>query len=121
MTDIRYAVRTFLRTPAFTVVAVATLALGIGATTTIFTVINAVLLKPLPYAGADRLVTMRGSLPDFRDIEAANRSFDGMAIWASNLYNLRTDAESSQVLGGQVSRTLLPLLGVQPMLGRSFT
>jgi putative ABC transport system permease protein len=121
MTDIRYAVRTFLRTPAFTVVAVATLALGIGATTTIFTVVNAVLLKPLPYADADRLVAMRGSLADFRDVEAASRSFDGMAIWASNQYNLRTDAESNQVLGGQVSRTLLPLLGVQPMLGRNFT
>jgi predicted permease len=121
MTDLRYAVRTFLRTPAFTIVATLTLALGIGATTTIFSVVNAVLLKPLPYREAERLVTMRGSLADLRDVAASGRSFDGMAIWASNQFNLRTDADTRQVLGGQVSPTLLPLLGVQPVLGRNFT
>jgi predicted permease len=121
MNDIRYAIRAFLRTPGFTVVAVLTLALGIGATTAIFSVVNAVLLRPLPYAGADRLVVTRGSLADFRDFEASNRSFDGMAIWASNQFNLRTGDDTRQVLGGQVSRNLLPLLGVQPLLGRNFT
>ncbi len=121
MTDIRYAIRTYLRTPAFTTVATLTLALGIGATTTIFSVINAVLLKPLPFRDGDRLVTMRGSLPDLRDVAASSRSFDGLAIWASNLFSLRTDAEARQVRGAQVSPTLLPLLGVQPLLGRNFT
>ena len=121
MIDTRYTVRALRRTPAFTLVAVATLALGIGATTAIFSVVNAVLLRPLPYPNADRLVTMRGSLPDFRDMAAASRTFDGMAIWASNLYNLRTDADTRQVMGGVVSPTLLPLLGVQPVLGRNFT
>src|SRR6185436_5327691 len=111
MNEIRYAIRASLRTPGFTLVAVLTLALGIGATTAIFSVVNAVLLRPLPYADADRLVTTRGSLLDIRDLERSNRSFDGMAAWASNLYNLRTDADTRQVLGGVVSRNLLPLLG----------
>ena len=121
MTDITYAIRTFLRTPGFTIVAILTLALGIGATTAMFSVVNAVLLRPLPYADPDRLVTTRGSLADLRDLKASSQSFEGMAFWASNLYNLRTDADSRQVLGGQVTRDLLPLLGVQPLLGRNFT
>jgi predicted permease len=121
MNDLTYAIRAFLRTPGFTLVAVLTLGLGIGATTAIFSVVNAVLLRPLPYASADRLVTTRGSLPDLRDLEAATQSFEGMAFWASNLYNLRTDADTRQVLGGMVTGSLLPLLGVQPALGRNFT
>jgi putative ABC transport system permease protein len=121
MSDFRYAVRAFARTPGFTTVAVLTLALGIGATTAIFSVVYAVLLKPLPYAAADRLVVLRLSLPDFRDVQRTARSFDGMAAWASNLYNLRTDAGAQQVAGGVVSLDLLPLLGVEPVLGRTFT
>src|SRR3954470_12948578 len=121
MNDFTYAIRSFSRTPGFTVVAVLTLALGIGATTAIFSVVNAVLLRPLPYADAARLVTTRGSLPDLRDLESSNRSFEEMGFWASNLFNLRTDADTRQVLGGMVSRTLFPVLGVQPLLGRNFT
>ncbi len=121
MSDFKYAIRAFLRTPGFTLVAVLTLGLGIGATTAIFSVVNAVLLRPLPYASADRLVATRGSLADLRDFEAASQSFEGIAFWASNLYNLRSDAETSQVLGGLVTGNLLPLLGVQPVLGRNFT
>jgi putative ABC transport system permease protein len=121
MNDIRYAVRTFSRTPAFTLVAVLTLALGIGATTVIFSVVNAVLLRPLPYADADRLVTTRGSLPDLRDLQRSSQAFDGMAFWASNLYNLKVGTDSRQVRAGQITRDLLPLLGVQPFLGRNFT
>ena len=121
MNDIKYAVRAFLRTPGFTLVAVATLALGIGATTAIFTVVNAVLLKPLPYTAPERLVVMRTSLPDYKDLQRSAWSFERTALWASNLYNMRTEAEARQVLGGVVSRDLLPLLGVQPVLGRNFT
>jgi putative ABC transport system permease protein len=121
MADIRYAIRTLLRTPRFTVVAVLTLALGIGATTAIFSVVNAVLLRPLPYTDPDRLVMTRGSLADLRDLDAANRSFDGMAFWATNVYNLRVGDVSEQVVAGQVTRNLLPLLGVQPLIGRNFT
>ncbi len=121
MTDIRYALRTLLRAPGFTVVAILTLALGIGATTAIFSVVNAVLLRPLPYTDPDRLVMTRGSLADLRDLDAANHSFEEMAVWASNMYNLRVGDNSEQVLAGQVTRNLLPLLGVQPLIGRNFT
>ncbi len=121
MSDIRYAIRTLLRTPGFTVVAVLTLALGIGATTAIFSVVNAVLLRRLPYSDPDRLVMTRGSLEDLRDLDASNRSFDGMAFWASNMYNLRVGNDAEQLLAGQVTRNLLPLLGVQPFIGRNFT
>jgi putative ABC transport system permease protein len=121
MNDIRYAVRTFLRTPAFTIVAVLTLALGIGATTVMFSVVNAVLLRPLPYADPDRLVTTRGSLADLRDLQQSNQAFDGMAFWASNLFNLKIGADSQQVLAGMISRDLLSLVGVQSVLGRTFT
>ncbi len=119
--DFTYAIRTFLRTPSFTIVAILTLALGIGATTAIFSVVNAVLLRPLPYADPDRLVFTRGSLPDLHDLQTSSQSLEGMALWASNLYNLRAGADSRQVLAGQVTRDLLPLLGVQPRLGRNFT
>src|SRR5689334_7487848 len=121
MGDLRYAIRTFVRTPGFTIVTVLTLALGIGATTAMFSVVNAVLVRPLPYSDPDRLITTRGSLADLRDLEASSGSFAGMAFWASNLYNLRSGSDVQQVLAGQVSRTLLPILGVQPLLGRNFT
>jgi predicted permease len=121
LTDFRLALRTFGHAPGFTAVAVLTLALGIGATTAVFTVVDAVLLRPLPYAAADRLVVARGSLPDLRDLAAASQSFDGVGIWASNLYNLEAGGETQQVLGGVVSRELLPLLGVEPILGRTFS
>ena len=121
MSDITYAVRAFWRTPGFTIVAVLTLALGIGATTAIFSVVHAVLLKPLPYADPDRLVVARLSLPDYHDLKASVSGFEDMAVWATNRYNLRTNGDSQQVLGGQISRNLLPLLGVEPLLGRNFS
>jgi predicted permease len=102
-------------------VAVLTLALGIGATTAMFSVVHAVLLRPLPYADPDRLVTTRGSLADLRDLQRSSRSYEGMAFWASNMFNLRVDADVEQVHAGQVTRDLLSVLGVQPLLGRDFT
>jgi predicted permease len=119
--DVRYALRMLRRSPGFTAVAILTLALAIGANTAIFSVVNAVLLRPLPFAEPDRLLTTRGSLADLRDLQAANRSFADIAFWASNQFNLRLDGDSRQVLGGQVTRNLLPLLGVEPLLGRNFT
>ena len=119
--DLIYAVRTFLRTPAFTLVAVLTLALGIGATTAMFSVVNAVLIRPLPFTDPDRLVSTRGSLADLRDLQGGSRSFDDLAFWASNQFNLRLDGDSRQVLGGQVTTNLFRLLGMQPVLGRAFS
>ena len=119
--DVRYALRTLRRSPGFAAVAILTLALGIGATTAIFSVVNAVLLRPLPFSDPDRLVTARGSLADLRDWQAAGGSFEDVAFWASNQFNLRLEGDSQQVLGGQVTSNLLPLLGVSPFLGRNFT
>ena len=121
MNDLRFALRSFARVPGFTFVAILTLALGIGATTAIFSVVNAVLLQPLPYESPKRLVVAHGSLPDFRDVAARSQSFEGTAIWASNLYNVDSGGESRQIRGCIVSPEALPLLGVTPLLGRSFT
>ena len=118
---LRYAIRSLLRAPGFAATATLTLALGIGATTAIFSVVNAVLLEPLPYRDPDRLVVTRLSLPDYRDLQRSSRSFEETAAWASNLYNLQNGDESRQVLGGVITRDLLPLLGVTPALGRNFT
>jgi putative ABC transport system permease protein len=121
MSDLRYALRAFARVPGFSLVAILTLALGIGATTAIFSVVNGVLLQPLPYSAPDRLVVAHVSLPDLHDVAAESRSFEGVGAWASNLYNLETNGESRQITGGVVSPELLPLLGVTPFLGRNFT
>ena len=121
MNDIRYAFRILLRNRAFTLTATLTLALGIGATTAIFSVVNAVLLQPLPYRDPDRLVVTRLSYPDYRDVRRASRSFDQTAAWASNRYNLENGDETRQVLGGVISREMLPLLGVTPAVGHNFS
>src|SRR5215203_389744 len=121
MNDLRYAFRTLLRSRGFTLTAALTLALGIGATTAIFSVVNAVLLQPLPYRDPDRLVVTRLSYPDYQDLRRASRSFNGTAVWATNLYNVRIGDESRQLLGGVISRDLLPLLGVTPVVGHNFT
>jgi predicted permease len=119
--DAAYAVRSLVNAPVFTTVALVTLALGIGATTAMFSVVNAVLIRPLPFADPDRLVTTRGSLADLRDLQAGSRSFEEIAFWASNQFNLRRDGDSRQVLGGQITTNLLSVLGVQPLLGRGFS
>jgi putative ABC transport system permease protein len=121
MSDLRYAIRTLLRNRAFTLTAALTLALGIGATTAIFSVVNAVLLQPLPYRDPDRLVVTRLSYPDYLDVRRASRSFAEMAAWASNLYNIEDGDETRQVLGGVISRDMLPLLGVAPAIGHNFS
>src|SRR5688572_26578974 len=102
LADLRYAVRIWSRTPGLTAVALLTLALGIGANTTMFSVVNTVLLKPLPFEEPERLMTLWKSrqdnperlgitsLPDFRDWKAASRSFESLAIFdsAGRGYNL---------------------------------
>ncbi len=126
--DVRYAVRMFRREPAFTVLAILALALGIGATTAIFTVVDSVLLRPLPYKDPDRLVVaLRGPLAsgpvspaDYLDYRRDARSFEGLGAaqaWGGTLGG----GERPEILSGlQVSPDLFSLLGVPPLIGRTF-
>src|SRR6266540_1143228 len=115
--DLRYGARTLLKNPGFTLIAVITLSLGIGANTAVFSVVYGVLLKPLPYKDAERIVVARVSQPDFRDLKEATQVFDRMAIWGRNFYNVTINGETTQVLGAIVSPEFLPMLA-QPALGR---
>ncbi len=132
--DFRFALRSFLRTPAFTAVAVLTLALGIGANTAIFSVLNVVLFHPLPYPDSGRLVMvwMRFtdigipkdqnwvSAPEFHDLSELNRSFSGLAAMDTTTFNLGLGGRPESVSGAQVSPALFSILGIQPRLGRTF-
>jgi len=109
--DLRYAVRQLRKAPGFTAVAVTTLALGIGANTAMFSLVRGVLLRPLPYPQAERLVTTNLSLPDFDDLRRAATVFDETAVWASNLYVLGGDGAGEQVRGAIVSERFFPMLG----------
>jgi putative ABC transport system permease protein len=124
--DLRYGARALARTPGFTLLAILTLALGTGANTAIFSVVNAVLLNPLAYRDPDRLVTLLhdGTFPvapaNFVDWRDQSRSFETMAAaeyWTPNL----TGVDSPEHLTGLfVSQNLFPLLGVPPLIGRTF-
>ncbi len=124
--DVHYGGRNLLRTPGFTAVAVVTLALGIGATTAIFSVVNAVLLRPLAYRDSDRLVTLLhyGTGPvgtanyiDWRDQSRSFEAMGGADYWSPNLTN---SDPPEHLYGLKVTQNMLPLLGVQPLLGRLF-
>ncbi|PYY00939.1 MAG: hypothetical protein DMG63_04535 [Acidobacteria bacterium] len=125
--DLRYSLRNLAKTPAFTAVALITLALGIGANTAIFSVVNVVLLRALPYADPDRLVVLlhKGRNPashgNFMDWKRDNHVFESMAAaesWTPNL----TGVDNPQELPGlRVTPEMFPTLGVAPLLGRNFT
>ena len=131
--DIRYGFRCLLKRPGFTAVAVLTLALGIGANTAIFSVVNAVLLRPLPYPEADRLMMPWGrkgetlhstvvSYPDFADWQAQTKTLENVAAYNAAGTLLREgDAEPELISGAIVSADLFPLLKVTPVFGRPFT
>ncbi|HVG31968.1 MAG TPA: ABC transporter permease [Pyrinomonadaceae bacterium] len=130
--DLRYGVRMLLKRPSFTFIAVLTLALGIGANTAIFSVINGVLLRPLPFSEADRLVRVyekrlklgrvRNSVsaPDFIDWRSQNRVFEDIAAYAPWSTNLTGGDEPQRLSGTVTSASLFSVLGVQPQLGRTF-
>jgi putative ABC transport system permease protein len=129
--DSRYAVRMLRRNPGFTATAVLTLALGIGATTAIFSVVDTVVLNPLPFPTADRLVRIRSviaatghgdvaSYPDFLDWRARNHAFEAMAAFRTNDFTLIGPREPLHLPGAIVSAQLFSLLGITPALGRSF-
>ncbi len=115
--DLCYGVRMLRKQPGFTLIAVLTLALGIGANTAIFSVVYGVLLHPLPCRDAEQLVVSNISPPDFRDLNASTQSFDQMALWGSNLYGVNVKNETKQTLGAVVSPEFFPLLGINPALG----
>jgi putative ABC transport system permease protein len=129
--DLRYGARRFARQPGFTLVAVLTLALGIGANTAIFSVVNAVLLQPLPFQEPERLARIwrasaedeRGacSYPDFVDLRARQTVFERMAAWRGGDYTLTGRGEPVTLRGVVAPADLFPLLGAAPQLGRNFT
>jgi putative ABC transport system permease protein len=132
--DLRYAIRILWNSPAFTVIAVLTLALGIGANTAVFSIINTVLLKPLPFPDPDRLVlvwenivreqgrTNIVSAPNFLDWQKQNHVFESIAIFdsAGKGYNLAEGNEPERVSGVRVSASFFDVLGIKPLLGRTF-
>src|SRR5216110_4136721 len=129
--DLRYAVRTLARTPGFTLVAVVTLALGIGANTAIFSAVNGVLLKPLPYPGSDRLVQVmstgfRGmrfgvSFPDLHDLRALSQDFTGVAAARTQRHNLTGAGDPREVQAAAVTGDVFDVLQVRPEIGHGFT
>jgi putative ABC transport system permease protein len=121
--DIQYAFRSFLRTPGFTAIVIVTLALGIGANTAIFTVVNAVLLRPLPYSEPGQLLRVRGgsSYPDLRDWTAETASFDGIGAFRPQTFDYvpaTAGAEAERMPGALVTGGLLGMLGAFPSHGR---
>jgi putative ABC transport system permease protein len=126
--DFAYALRGLVRRPAFTTIVVATMALGIGANAAIFTVVNGVLLQPLPYPHADRLVSFGHeppqwltSEPDFLDYHRELRAFDGLAAYTRQEATLTSADHPERLQGVSASEDFFPLLGVAPLLGRSFS
>lgn len=125
--DVRFGARSLLKTPAFTIAATLALALGIGATTAILSVVNGVLLRPLPYADSDRLVVILhndrnpvapGNLIDWRRQTHSFTDIAAAEYWGANLTG--TD-QPEHVLGLRMSAGMVPMLGVQPLVGRTFT
>jgi len=131
--DLKYGLRMLTKSPAFAVISILTLALGIGANAAMFSYVNAWLIKPLAYPQADRLMvflshdTKKGwtsdgvtSSADFVDYEKENTSFEQVAAWTSWYFNLTSDGPPDRVDGGLVSWNFFQTLGVQPLLGRTF-
>ncbi|MGC2474239.1 MAG: ABC transporter permease [Candidatus Sulfotelmatobacter sp.] len=129
--DLRYAVRQLRKTPGMAVLAILTLALGVGANTAIFTVIESVLLRPLPYAHSDRLVYI-GAYTDkpeysttswlnYRDVQAQSTLLEQVAGYSEDVSVLQTQDASQALASPRVTANLFSMLGVQPALGRTFT
>jgi putative ABC transport system permease protein len=131
--DLRYGARMLAKKPGFTAIAVVTLALGIGATTAIFSVVNAVLLRSLAFEEPEKLIKVWGntaknpqdkvptSSPNFRDWREQSGSFSNMAAYFEFAFNLTGTDEPERVAGAPASAELFPTLGIKPALGRSFT
>src|SRR5213082_2726200 len=134
MNDLKFAFRQLLKNPGFTAVAVLTLALGIGANTAIFSVVNAVLLKPLPFPEPDQLIAVgmtdtrqKGetnlnslSYPDFFDFRDQNRTLASSAIYRDLSFALTSEEGATSVHGVKVSAEFFDVLGIKPKIGRAF-
>lgn len=130
--DLRYAVRMLRKYPGFSLTVVVTLALGIGANTTIFSVVNAVLMEPLPYSEPDRLVRIwesnpgQGrnespvSVPNFQDWQNQQSVFEQVAASELTTFNLTGSGEPQRIPAARITANLVPTLGVAPLLGRNF-
>jgi predicted permease len=131
--DVRFSLRSMWRTPPVTAAVLATLAIGIGANTAIFGVVNGVLIKPLPYPDADRLISVSLASPVMRiaDLESApylyltsrdqSRTLEGVGLWRLQAVNVTGRGEPERVMALQVTADILPVLAVEPLLGRYFT
>jgi predicted permease len=128
--DVRYALRSLIKNPGFALVAILTLALGIGANTALFSVVNGVLLNPLPYPHSEQLAAVYAKTPgvdfgpvvylNFLDWRRDARTFSSMAIYRNQDYNLTGTAEAQRLSGYMISADFFPTLGVQPVAGRTF-
>ncbi|MCA1579225.1 MAG: ABC transporter permease [Acidobacteria bacterium] len=131
--DLKYALRMLKKNPAFTAVAILTLAVGIGANSAIFSVVNSVLLRPLPYREPGQLVRVYSefptmklqkfwlSAPELLDIQREAKSWETIGAWAPGGQNVGTESEPLRVTSAAITRSLIDVLGVQPQLGRNFT
>ncbi len=131
--DLRYALRMLRKSPGFTAVAVLTLALGIGTNTAIFSIVDAVLLRPLPFKDPSKLVMLNESLkslgypevpaspPDIAVIERTQRSFTSLGAFQNKDFDFSGGGEPERVTAASVSASIFPMLGVQPLLGRTYT
>ncbi|HTL17658.1 MAG TPA: ABC transporter permease [Patescibacteria group bacterium] len=131
MNDLRFALRQLLKNPGYTIVAVLTLALGIGANTALFSVVKGVLLRPLPYRDSERLLSLWESAPgieqeavsppNLAEWQAQNRSFEEIAFWTGpNDFNLVTPDGTEKVRASYPSSSLFHVLRIEPQLGRAF-
>ena len=125
--DVRYGVRTLARTPGFTLAALITLALGVGANSAIFSVVNSVLLQPIPYQGAERIVEMyrgghsnRHSFRRYEFFREHMTSFEALAAWRPTSFNLVAGDRAEYVTGSAVSHDYFLVIGGRPLYGRAF-
>ena len=129
--DFRYALRALLKRPGFTAIVVLTLAIGIGANSAMFSIINGVLLRPLPYPDSERLVLVNNSypgigleraatsIPDYLDRREGVPAFEESALWQGTSAGVTTGSTPAHYKGVRATRTLLPTLEVDPALGRA--
>jgi len=131
--EIRYALRQLLKSPGFTLVAIVGLALGIGANVALFSVVNSIFLRPLPYREPDRLVRLSStsetqnlirvgfSYPRYQAVQQAQQVFSDMAFSVGNAFTLTGRGDPEQLIGLQTTASLLPALGLEPRIGRNFS